>query len=133
MMFNISEKLKTGSHWTWDTNTNGKPIITVDFDHTLTTLCGVCANNDDCGEVQPLAKEVLTELSKDYQIWVFSGRTQQEDRKIIKDFMEKHGLPYDEIILGKPYACFMIDDRAIHHVGWKETMAEIKERTKGSD
>jgi hypothetical protein len=46
----------------------------------------------------------------------------------MRKFLKKHGIPFDRILQIKPPACFIIDDRAIHHTSWKSTMNTITAR-----
>lgn len=106
--------------------------VTVDFDHTITKKCLLCASNHDYGGIQEGAVEALKKLQEKYRIIIYSGRFREVDRELIEDFLKKHEVPYDEIVLEKPIARFMIDDRGLHHKTWDETLKEIKEREDGN-
>ena len=126
---------KTNSHW--DTSYSGhthKALITVDFDHTITKTCPACCNWDGVYVLQEGVREALVELHKMFDIVILSGGGNYVPnyQAIIQEFLEKHQIPYDRIEDKKPPACFMIDDRAIHHKGWEETLSEIQRRLKGS-
>jgi capsule biosynthesis phosphatase len=43
--------------------------------------------------------------------------------KITLDWLERHNIPYDEIIFGKPWADVYIDDNAFRFHNWEEIMA----------
>jgi capsule biosynthesis phosphatase len=43
--------------------------------------------------------------------------------KITLDWLERHNIPYDEIIFGKPWADVYIDDNAFRFQNWEEIMA----------
>lgn len=43
--------------------------------------------------------------------------------KITLDWLERHNIPYDEIMFGKPWADVYIDDNAIRFQNWEEIMA----------
>lgn len=130
----------THSHWDWDINLRGKPVITVDFHHTITTECPNCYGTDDKtinrienGVPQKGVKEALTELSKTFEIWVFTGSGNfwgPEQLNSIQEFLYKYEIPYDKILFNKPPAYFMIDDRAVYHKSWTSTLREIKSRLK---
>ncbi len=47
-------------------------------------------------------------------------------------WLELHKVPYDSVEV-KPYANLYIDDRAIRHVDWRETVEGIKEMKKALD
>lgn len=130
----------TNSHWTF----NGKPVITVDFDHTITRKCLACDDKLDNDGVQEGAVKALRFLHKHFRIWIFTGDPKMitsdsdhdEGEKIgrsideIKLFLDKHKIPYDRILQTKPPAIFLIDDRAITHRSWEETLYEIEERMR---
>jgi capsule biosynthesis phosphatase len=40
--------------------------------------------------------------------------------RITLDWLERHGIEYDEIYFGKPNADLYIDDRALQFVNWRE-------------
>ena len=55
--------------------------------------------------------------------------------KVIRDWLEYYGIPFHSIWGEspldkghKPKADFYIDDRAIHHVNWEQTIAQLSER-----
>ena len=123
----------TRSHWTQEDNE--KPIICVDFDHTITTKCLACDDGLKGNTVQFGAIDSLKALSKYFRIWIYSGdskyisnKSWKSNSERIKKFLDKHGIPYDKILCTKPPAMFIIDDRAIWHRSWLETMKTIKKR-----
>lgn len=44
----------------------------------------------------------------------------------IIDWLNKWGIPFDELHIGKPYADAYVDDRAIHHSDWPTTLHKLK-------
>jgi len=123
---------ETNSHWT--KFGNQRPILCVDFDHTITVNCLACDPKQTKNEVQPGAREVLTELSKYFRIIIYTGCTTKErgflSRTIedIEKILRDNKIPFDEIQQTKPPACFIIDDRAVHHTSWHNTLTEVKNR-----
>jgi hypothetical protein len=126
---------KTRSHWYQDM-LGGRPVILVDFHHTITKICEACP--DYCGEyiLQDGVREALEKLHKNFDIFIFTGIVDAEfmdgyhKLKVI-NFLKENKIPYDGIYFNKPIACFIIDDRAIHHEGWvgeKSTLRKIKRR-----
>lgn len=126
----------TNSHW--KNLTGKKQIILVDFDHTITMQCLAChpySENLD-REVQKGCREALIKLHKTYQIWIFTGNYKYLDKSCpvnraipaISKFLMEHGIPFDRILQVKPPACFIIDDRAIHHTSWESTFDTIMAR-----
>ena len=123
----------TNSHW--KNLTGKKQILLVDFDHTITKQCLACHPYSEKldREVQEGCKEALTKLHKTYQIWIFTGNYAYLDKSCpinravpaMRKFLKEHGIPFDRILQIKPPACFIIDDRAIHHTSWKDTINTV--------
>lgn len=122
---------ETRSHWHPSFHSH-RPIIAVDFDHTITKNCSACPDWKGEFILQEGVKDSLTELNKTFDIVILSGGGNyvEDYETIIKDFLVKHGVPFDKIEVKKPPAVFLIDDRAVHHKGWKRTINEIKKRMK---
>ncbi len=124
----------TKSHWTTKWGTPKRPpIINIDFDHTMTTDCPSCPGWNGEHHLQREAKETIIELKKlGFMIVVWSSGANYDGfgnyENIIADFMKKHDIPYDRIDGFKPPAMFIVDDRAIHHTGWGNTLKQIKFR-----
>ncbi len=55
------------------------------------------------------------------------GKVMKNVGKITLEWLEKHGVEYDEIYFGKPNAHVYIDDRAIRFSSWAEVTDEILE------
>lgn len=129
----------TGSHWTWDVEKLGKPIITVDLDHTITKKCGACDGGFIADGIQEHCVEVLRRLQERYRIIIFTGNYKYirgskppalRTVEAIETFLIENDVPFDEISQEKPPACFMLDDRAIRHEGWLSDERKIKRREK---
>lgn len=132
---------ETRSHW--KNFALGKPIVLVDFDHTITKQCLACHDYEetlDSRTVQEGVAEALRKLAEKYYIIIFTGNANARNSHIPKNlmrskdemakFLRTHNIPFDDIQQTKPPACFIIDDRAIHHTSWKHTMEEIDRREK---
>jgi hypothetical protein len=127
----------TNSHWKEFPTPGGdnRPILLVDFDHTITTKCLACLDYDK-NEVQDGARDALKLLSRWYRIIVFTGNYNYIDPKAklmktaeqIEQWLRVHDIPFEQVLQIKPPACFIIDDRAIHHTSWSDTLGEIKRR-----
>lgn len=126
-MVKINDETKsTGSHWA---QLDGeKPIVCIDFDHTVSKKCLACDDGLLGDGIQKGAREAILELSKRFRIWIYTGIIKQFKSRNIEEFLTREGIPYDKIVRTKPPACFIIDDRAIYHTSWKNTMSEIKRR-----
>lgn len=124
----------SGSHW--KNLTGQKQIVLIDFDHTITTRCLACSDGIESDAVQRGAKKAITELSKTFEIWIFTGNYEYLSKSTpvnrtvasIELFLKKNGIPFDKILQTKPPACFIIDDRAIHHANWALTMEQVNGR-----
>lgn len=131
---------ETNSHWTWNKDTFGKqkPIILVDYNHTITKKCLGCEDGLAGDGIQEGAVDALRLLSNTFRIIIFTGNLEyvenapkfQRSVRDIKNNLTKHGIPFDDVLQIKPPACFIIDDRAIHHKSWRETGEEITRRMK---
>lgn len=58
-----------------------------------------------------------------------------ETKTVIVDFMEQHGLPYDEILTScdKPIATAYIDDRGVAYQGdWLQAVRDVIKLTEMS-
>ena len=56
------------------------------------------------------------------------GKVMKNVGKITLDWLEKHGVEYDEIYFGKPNAEVYLDERAIRFTSWQEITDELLER-----
>lgn len=54
-------------------------------------------------------------------IWTARG---WEQYRISKERLDRNGIPYDQILMGKPIASIFIDDRARHFTGWDQDYLE---------
>jgi len=99
--------------------------ICFDLDNTLVTYPSI---PNDYSSVKPITKNIdlLHHLKKNgHEIIIYTARRMLTHKsnvgKVIKDIalvtintLEKFGIPYDELIFGKPIADIYIDDRAIN-------------------
>ena len=110
----------------------GQSKLIIDFDNTITDNSNVDYPN--IGEPFDGVKEALEELKENgWTLNIFSARSNDKyGTKQIKEFMEEHDLPYDEIVEGKPHAEYYIDDRAVEFLDWKQVLKDVKNRTKKS-
>jgi capsule biosynthesis phosphatase len=56
------------------------------------------------------------------------GRVMKNVGKVTLEWLERHGVEYDEIYFGKPNAHLYLDDRAIRFSGWREVTDDLLER-----
>lgn len=72
------------------------------------------------------AKEAIEELSKHYEVVVFTARDNLDD---VKTWLKLHSIIVSDVTNKKPIASFYIDDRAVEFKGsWDETLALVQER-----
>lgn len=104
--------------------------IVIDLDGTI---CPIRRSDQRYEELQPLpgALEKMRELkASGHYIIIQTARnmaTQQSNigkvmkniGKVTLDWLEKHGIPYDEIYFGKPNAEVYIDDRSLRFENWE--------------
>ena len=115
--------------------TSEEKIAIVDFDGTLCKFAF-----PDVGPIEPNVKEALETLKAvGFTIKIHSCRTamywgdvfkRHEHIDKIRDFMDEHELPYDEIILDmdKPIATVYIDDRGMRYENnWLEIAQKLKD------
>ncbi len=91
-----------------------------DFDGTLCTNTGGAY---DTAEPFPWAIERVNALAAaGYRIIIFTARgtaTGIDWREVTEGQLERWGVRYDELHLGKPSAAVYIDDRAVHTTDWQ--------------
>lgn len=65
-------------------------------------------------------REALVSLkNKGHKIIIYTGRCWGE-YELTKNWLERHEITYDLLILGKPIGDLWIDDRAIKYNTWKD-------------
>src|SRR3989338_5913425 len=103
-----------------------RPPIAVDFDgviHGYSQGFGDGSIYD--GPIRGVV-EAMTKLKEKYYVYIYSYRTgTKEGRDAVGEYLERHGVPYDEISTTKPPAKFYIDDRAIRFKNWKQTLKDL--------
>ena len=99
--------------------------IAIDLDKTIAQN----SPHPDYDLLEPIdgAWEALNELShKGFNIAIHTARS-WHDYDMIRDWLDRYDFNYDQIVCGKVFAKYYIDDRAIGFRGdWKETLKEIK-------
>ena len=72
------------------------------------------------------AREALQSLSKGgWRITIYTARHWQ-DYDIICEWLNKYKIPYDQVVCGKLFCRWMIDDKAIHFDSWDNVLKQIK-------
>ena len=102
----------------------GRPLtIFVDLDGVLATE----ERTFDRPLAAPLpgARDALAALhAAGRTVVVYTGRGWPEYR-YTKQWLDEHGFQYDALLMGKPIADVWIDDRAIRHTGWADTLQQL--------
>lgn len=95
----------------------GTGTLMIDFDSTL-------VKNE---KVIDGAKEALEQFKKDgWEIVIYSCRAHEKSGVAdLKELLKKYDLPYDDIFIGKPFAQYYIDDRAVPFTTWTETAKKV--------
>lgn len=103
-----------------------KPVtIMVDMDGVIATEERVF--DRPLAKPLPGAKEALAKLrAAGHSIVIYTARGWAE-YNVTKHWLDEHGMAYDAIHMGKPIAHIWIDDRAIGHKNWNQTLADLRE------
>lgn len=74
------------------------------------------------------AQEVINKLaSYGHEIILWTARF-EEDRKVTEEWLDKHGIRYHKLVMGKPRGDIYIDNCAIEFRGWDQVELELKRR-----
>ena len=112
-----------------------KEEIFCDFDGTITCVDAFPSVSEPADGV----REALVKIQKKYNIVIYSCRTAKyweklvkghkrtDQVQIIKDYMNKHNLPFDRIETrnDKPWGR-IVDDKAIKFTDWNQVLKELK-------
>ena len=60
------------------------------------------------------------------------GRVMKNVGKVTLDWLERHGIEYDEIYFGKPNAEVYLDDRAFRFSGWEAITEDLLKKVARS-
>jgi uncharacterized HAD superfamily protein len=104
----------------------GPMTIMVDLDGVICTE----EKTFERGLAQPIegAREALQALrAAGHTIIVYTARGWPEYR-LTREWLDRHGMAYDAIHMGKPVAHLWIDDRALPFNNWKDALAQIARR-----
>lgn len=103
-----------------------KPILACDFDNTVAGYSKGWQGPGNIAEPPlPDCKSTLDLFSKYFEIIIFSCRASTEEgRNAIKQYMDKHKLPYKEITNIKPEG-LILDDNALQFFSWKQAAKDV--------
>ena len=91
--------------------------LCVDLDFTI------CTHRGDYGSAEPIpgAREALTRLREAGWIVVLQTARHFNHWQVTEEWLSHHGIPYDQLVFGKPPARYYVDDRGIAFQGdWRE-------------
>lgn len=103
--------------------------IAVDIDGVIATTLknGVYPRDYPKKKPMPYSIQALKQLrKKGHTLYFFTARY-EEDREITEQWLTEHGFSglYDELIMDKPKYDIIIDDRALRHIDWHETLYKV--------
>jgi len=58
------------------------------------------------------------------------GRVIARQGKLVFDWLDKYGVPYDEVLFGKPHVDYFIDDKGIRFTDWKDIKGKLLKAEK---
>ena len=103
-------------------------------------VCALRRPNEEYKDLQPIpgAAERIRELRKAGHFIILMtarhmktcegnvGRVIAKQGKVTLDWLEKHGIEYDELHFGKPHADIYIDDNALRFESWDQIAGDGK-------
>ena len=110
------------------------------------TICEIKKPNQSYADVLPLtgAVETIRALhAAGHYIIIHSarnmgtcesnmGRVMKNVGLITLEWLQKHGIEYDEIYFGKPNGHVYVDDRALRYSGWEGITVDTLEKAAGA-
>ena len=91
-------------------------VVFVDMDGTICTELAV--SERPRAEPFPGALDAVNQMVADgHTVVIWTGRGWHEYRET-KSWLDNHGFRYAQLLMGKPIANIIIDDRARQFVGW---------------
>tara|TARA_Y100000310_G_scaffold292112_1_gene320601 strand:+ start:592 stop:897 length:306 start_codon:yes stop_codon:yes gene_type:complete len=71
------------------------------------------------------AKEALCKLrDAEHTIIIYSARSWNE-YEMTEDWLRRHKIPFDQLVMGKPVGDYWIDDRAIKFERWENVLSTL--------
>lgn len=100
-----------------------KNVVCVDFDGVLNTYSG-WKGETELYTPRNGVREFMSTLRKDYRVVVFTTR----DNALVREWLEKYNILFDDVTSTKVGAVCYIDDRAIKFNGdFNETLIELND------
>lgn len=103
-------------------------ILAIDFDEVIHAK-SMPVPGRRMGEPLPGTKAALEHFKrKGDTIIVFTVMaTDIKGRIAVQQWLDYYDVPYDEVTAIKPNADLFIDDKAIRHINWDDTLRQINE------
>lgn len=101
------------------------PTVAVDFDGVLHDYSRGWQGGECYGDPLPGAKAALIELSKRYDLVVFTAR---HDLPAVQEWLRKHRFAhfFKDVTNRKPQAKIYLDDRAVRFSSWEQALEDIR-------
>lgn len=104
------------------------------------TICHIKNSDQHYKDVEPLpgAVDYLNKLKSEGHYIIINtarnmltyqdsiGKIIANQAPIVIDWLKKYNIPYDELLFGKPFADYYIDDKAVEFKNWEEINNKIK-------
>jgi capsule biosynthesis phosphatase len=105
--------------------------ICIDLDGVIAELKGPTQSYADVAPVPGAAEHIASLRKAGHYVIVYTARHMKTCAgnvgmviarlgKVTLDWLAKHGIEYDEIVFGKPWADIYIDDNALRFHTWEE-------------
>lgn len=111
-------------------------VISVDFDGVIHNMTKGFHDGTMYGDLIDGVEESLKEMSKDYDLVVYSCKCNPErplingktGTELIWEYLEKHNLKQyiKDVTFNKPNAICYIDDKCLEFKNWKDTIQDIR-------
>jgi 5'(3')-deoxyribonucleotidase len=106
-----------------------KQTIAIDFDGVLHKYSKGWHDGTIYDEPVEESLEAVKELSKKYDVVIFTAREESQFEEIGRWIIRYGFLSYIKKVTNrKPIAMIYIDDRALHFTDWQSALKETKER-----
>lgn len=105
------------------------PVLCIDFDGVILNRTGrfIVPHRIE-GYMQPGARQAIELLMNKYEVIVHSCRCSTEyGAAAIEHWLNNNGIIVSSVARSKPLADVYIDDKALRHVSWLDTLKAIDE------
>jgi ribonucleotide monophosphatase NagD (HAD superfamily) len=100
---------------------SAQKVLAVDFDGVIF--------DPATNTLLPGALDYLNMLTRRFKVIIFSSRAATPaGAQFIRDLLQYHLIRVAEVTPMKPLADLYIDDKAVHHTDWEDTLQQISQR-----